>query len=489
MSKQPSHYLPLVLWAMAWSAAAATDTPADYAYALPLTVAKTGVVQLRLPLDADLHARTSSLDDVRVFDAGGAALPYALRMPATERSASHRQLAMKIFPLMDERRADQLDLDVHTDGDGRLTSVRVRPDQPRSGGLGDGDVPGGAKAPRLAALILDLGPAGASGAALIDALRFTAPPKLRGYSAQVWLDTSDDMKQWDAAGGTELNWLLSADAQMLANDKLEFPPRRFRYGRLSWRSGTPRQFAAVSAQQLLTSLVAPDTETLLLPAAPGRQAGDLVYTTPLAVAAPTVGLQFTENNVVLPAQLGTYRELPPRQLGQTGSWRFEPLLSATFYRIAQGDRLRASGDVDVAPVHTTQWVLRPQGPAVTRSRPALRLSWTPASIVFLASGNAPYTLAVGRADAVSAARDMEQVAPGFSETELQGLASASAGPARLAHENAATAVPELAPAQAGAAARRRLLALWAVLLLGVAALAYMVWRLLKQVGAVEPPAN
>lgn len=482
MKTNGSRHLPALLCAASWLAVAApslavasSDTPADYAYALPLTVAKPGVVRLRLPLDAYLHARTPSLDDVRVFDARGAALPYALRVPTIERNASHRRVPLKIFPLMNDSPGGQLDLDVHTDSDGRLMSVRVRPDPQQAGEYVN--TAGAKKVAQLAALILDLGQTGAAEPPPIDALIFAPPAGQRDYSAEVWLDTSDDMKHWDPAGGTELNWLVSQDAQTLANDKLDFPPRHFRYARLTWRRGTPQQFAAISAQQLLTNDVPPYTETLRLQAAPGRQAGDLVYNTPLAVAAQKIGLQFKESNVVLSALLGTYRDLPARQIGQPSGWRFDPLASAIFYRITQGDTLRASGDIDVAPTHTTQWVLRPQSP--TTAHPTLRLSWAPASIIFLASGNPPYTLAVGRPNAISAALDMAQVAPGFSEAELQQLASASAGPARLVHDNATAAASDVA--RAGAAARRRLLALWGVLLLGVAVLAYMVWRLSKPV--------
>ncbi|MBJ7310298.1 DUF3999 family protein [Rugamonas sp. CCM 8940] len=452
---------------------AVSDTPQDYAWALPLS-AKTGqgVLQLRLPADVYLHARSPQLDDLRVFDAHGAALPFTLQAARGKRQTSHRSLPLKIFPLLSSTgKTQQLDLDVRTATDGRLLSVRVRPEAAAGVSAAAGAVA------QLSALILDLGPpAPADAAPLIDALRFTLPAGLREYNAQVWLDTSDDLKHWDPAGATELNWLVSQDAQTLANDKLEFAPRRFRYARLRWHGGTPLPFAGVVAEQLLQSEAPPYRDQLRLQPAPGRQADELVYATPPAVSASQVGLDFGAQTVVLPVALGSYRELPPRQLGQAGGWLFEPVASATFYRLVQAGQVRASGELDVAPRHTLQWAARGKG--IAGLKPVLRLAWEPATLIFLASGAPPYTLAVGRDKAAAAARELGQVAPGFSSAELQTLETASAGPAQQRQAGAGAAADD-AVAQAGAAARRRLWVLWGVLLLGVAVLGLMVWRLLK----------
>ncbi|GJJ04763.1 hypothetical protein RugamoR64_53010 [Duganella rhizosphaerae] len=452
--------------AIAAASAAASDAPQDYTHLLPLTAsAKQGVLQVRLPKDVYLHARSPLLDDVRVFDASGALQPFALRTPAPATRTSRRDLPSAIFPLMSTAAsAGQLDLDVSTATDGRLLSVKVRPDNAR-------DKP--AQPPHLAGLVLDLGKDAA--ATPVSALRFTLPPGQREYSAQVWLETSADMKHWDTVGAADLNWLVNQDAQTLSNDRLEFDARSFRYARLNWRSGTPIQFAAITAEQLVHADIAQPTEQLLLQAATGRQAQDLVYAVPPAVAPSKAGLQFSEPNVVLSGTLGIYRELPARQAGQGPAWRFDALTSATFYRIAQGAQVRSSGDIEVPPVHATQWVLRTTAP--TTARPALRLSWQPATLIFLANGNGPYTLAVGRERAAPAVRELSQVAPGFSDTELQKLEQASAGPAT--QQQGSGAQDATAALTAATAAQQRLVVLWGVLLLGVAVLAFMVWRLLR----------
>ncbi|MES2127848.1 MAG: DUF3999 family protein [Pseudomonadota bacterium] len=435
-----------------------TDTPADYAYRLPLT-AGAGVAQLRLPDAVYLHAQSAQLDDLRLFDASGAPLPFALHTPPAQTRTSHRRVDVKIFPLMGKAAApDKLDLDVHTAADGRVLSVRMR-----------GDQAGGSS---LASLVLDLRQGAQAEPPLVDALHFTLPPGAATYSAQLWLETSNDLKVWEMVGATDLNWLVNGE-QTLANDRLEFAPRAFRYARLSWRAGTPIQFASIQADSPERSELAATSAQLVLQPAPGKFAQDLVYVAPPAVTAQAVGLQFEETNVVLPAMLGTYRELPAHQIGKASSWRFDPLTRATFYRITQGGQARSSGELLVTPTHASQWVLRPLAP--TSARPALHLQWTPATLVFLANGKGPYSLVFGRAGAHGAVRALDQVAPGFSDAELLAVASASAAPLEQQHAGAAAGD---AVADAASAARHRQWALWAVLIAGVGILGMMVRRLL-----------
>lgn len=446
----------------------ASDRPGDYTHLLPLASgAQQGVLQLRLPRDVYLHARSPLLDDVRVFDARGVPQPFALQQPVAAETIGHQDLPLTIFPLMAAagKQSSQLDLDVSTAPDGRLLSVKVRPEQ-------GGDQAAAASAMHLTGLILDLGKPRAAQEATpaIDALRFTLPADQRDYSAQVWLETSTDMKRWDAVGPAELNWLVNQDQQTLANDRLAFEARPFRYARLTWRSGTPLLFAAIVAEQPVRTSTTLPHEQLLLQPGTGDRPEDLVYAMPPAIAPATIGVQFSETNVVLPAQLGVYYTVPARQAG-AATRRFEPIVNTTFYRIMQDGQARSSGDLAVTPRHAPHWVLRATAPA--NARPVLKVGWQPATLVFLASGNAPYTLAVGRDRAPATRRPVAQVAPGFSDVELRQLDRATAGAAVA--QQATTAAPQ----DDDAGARNRLLVLWGVLLLGTGVLAAMVWRLLR----------
>ena len=457
-----------LLLAAAVASTAVSDLPQDYTHLIPLSVnGKPSVVQLQLPRDAYLNARSASLNDLRVFDAHGAPQLFTLRQPDAAPSTTHRALPVRIFPLMAARAdAPLAGLEVSTATDGRVLSVRLPAQQGAASS---------SRAPeRLAGLVLDLRQEGMKEAPTVDALHFTLPPGRTTYTGQVWLEASDDLKHWDAIGVAELSWLANASDETLANDKLEFPARPMRYARLSWRSGEPLPFASIRAQMPVQGPATAPVESLLLQPQPGRDPRDLQYRKPIGVTARRIGLQLDSGNMVLPAMLGNYVEVH-----RTGQVRFEPAVRTTFYRLEKDGQARLSDDITVPSWIGESWVLRfDQPPPV---KPALRISWVPATLVFVAGGTPPYRLAVGRDKAAPAVRDIAEVAPGFTAAELRTLDRATAGAAQEQLEALANAAKQASADNS--AARNRLIILWGVLVLGVALVAGMVWRLLRQAGS------
>jgi hypothetical protein len=454
-----------LLFAAAAAATAATDSQSDYSHVFPLAVSgRPGVVQLQLPRDAYLHARSAYLNDLRIFDAAGVAQPFAMRPPDAEVSDSHQARLVRIFPLMAERADTPLaGLEVSTARDGRVLSVRLPGPQSAS-------VPGHPRE-RLAGLVLDLRQDGGAEPLLVDALHFTLPAGRNSYNAQVVLEVSEDLKRWETVGVADLSWLTNASEETLANDKLEFPARLVRYARLSWRSGEPLQFAAIKAQSLPHGTAPAAGESLLLRPEPGREARDLQYTRPAAITPTRIGLHLEGGNVVLPVIIGSYREGH-----RSGRRDFDPALRATFFRLDQDGELRQSGAIAAPQWLGERLVLRFDQPP--KMKPMLRISWQPATLIFVAGGTPPYTLAVGRDKAAPVARAVADVAPGFTKSELLALASAKTGPAQEQAEVLARAARQASADNS--AAQRRLMVLWGVLVLGVAVVAGMVWRLLRQ---------
>ena len=463
------------------------ERPAGYGWSMPVTVpAGAGVARLPLPKEVYLHARTGNLADVRLVDRDGQRLSFAISTPPARSSTQRSSVAARIFPVTGSA-ADGGGLqhvEIRTGSDGRLLSV--------SASAGPGSAAAGKS---LQALILDLGQQAPG--SRIGALRFTPPDNAGDYSAQVLLEASDDLKQWDAVGTTTLNWLSNSDTQTLANDSIAFAPRALRYARLSWQEGQPLVFAGIAAQAVSESEAAPPRAAIVLQGVAGKQPNEWVYATPLAIPADSIALQLAQSNMVLPVTLGVYRQnnyVPPRRLSlhrQTQPQRsrdayFEPLLSTSFYRISDAGKERVSGELAMPVVQTTQWILRPQtqGTALPAEAPALRLGWTPETLVFLASGKGPYQLVFGKADAQPVAQPLSQVAPGYRDGELQALPVATLGALTAIAGN--TDAP---PATAGTGAPWRMAALWAALLLGVGVLGFFAWRLLSQIKDEQPPAQ
>lgn len=464
-----------LMCASAQAAKPASDTPADYRYHMELkSGAQQGVVSLRLPKDVYLNARSPALNDLRLFDAQGNKVPFSLYLPAVQSHLQRNTTPVIVFPVLANKASvsdTQLDLDIQTSANGSLLAVKVKGDNKKGSGK-----------PALQSLIMDLQPAISSGGSdsktkpLINALRFTLPASINNYSAQVWLEASDDLQHWDTIGTAELAWLQNSETQTLATDKLEFEPRRFRYARLSWRKGEPVEFTTITAQTVIQIANAPAIDTMEIQPQAGKLDHDLLYRAALAIPVESLNLQFVEPNIVFPASIGSYQELPSKNAGVATTWRFVPLQQATFYQIRQNDKQRHSGEIVLPATHNAEWIIRPQGP--TTSKPVMQISWQPASLIFVTSGQPPYQLAFGRDNIASAAMELSQVAPDFSIAELQKLEQLNPGPLQ---QNAApgNTTPSEAAATA-ASAKQRMWLLWGVLALGVLVLGAMAWNLVKQ---------
>lgn len=129
MSSAPSY---IVAAALLLAGACHAEPPADnasgYSHAIALTVHKdSGLAAMRLPQQVYLSARSSGLDDLRVFDRNGATVPFALLAPQVQTKTTVTDLPVRIFPLMTAPNTagdpSGSRLDIRTDAGGRLLSV------------------------------------------------------------------------------------------------------------------------------------------------------------------------------------------------------------------------------------------------------------------------------------------------------------------------------------------------------------------------------
>lgn len=441
-------------------AAAAADTPDDYAYAIPVGVSgRQAIVQLRLPRAVYLGARTADLADLRLFDAAGTAMPFALVERMQQAQVSRPAAPAAVFPVRGPAGARQglpEGLQIQTREDGAVISVSA----PAARGAGD----------ELASLVLDIQPPGKAPAAdetvAVSALALRLPQGVDSYHARLVVDTSDDLQHWQPLTEASVSWLVNSEGARVRNDRLAFPPRPFRYARIAWAEGKPVEFAGITAEFVVSQRAPQEWDSVVLRPASGKAGDDLVYAAPAAIPVQGLGVVFHGRNAVLPAIVGQYRERQGREL--------QVLSSATFYQLTQNGQQRVSGNVEVPLTHASQWVLRPQ--ARLADRPELRLLWKPAAVVFMAGGKGPYTLAFGRTGMQPAFQPLDQVAPGFSPSELAALEQATSGEAVRQH------APDGLSEMDGVSGmfRRREFWLWALLLCGVAVLAAMAWRLTRQ---------
>lgn len=219
----------------------------------------------------------------------------------------------------------------------------------------------------------------------------------------------------------------------------------------------------------------------------GNNPRELVLALPFATPVAALAITPPGSNVLLPVRvLGrNHREQP-----------WSPLASAVVYKMATGGKEQTSGPVELggASVREIKIEADPKTPGFAAA-PALALQFEPAQLVFLASGQGPFTLAAGLPGATAAASaflPLASLVPGYQPAQENTLPVALADVARADITGGQPADGALVPAAAASGGiSTRSAVLWGVLLAGVVALGLMAWLLLrqtKQAGTQAPAA-
>jgi len=457
----------LPLFASADPAPLHKPTPAECAMRLPVAVSgENGVVQMLLPIEVYLHARSAELADLRVYNDAGQLLPFALHRPSYRTRIEFREHATAMFPIYvqasDAR--DDLELQLRTNMDGSLLTINARGSEPPS------------SRKQLSSVIVDLGPSDRH--ELLESLAFDLPEQTHDYRARLAIERSDDLRLWDGVAHGSVDWISAADAsRRLVVDRIDLPNGDGRYLKVRWLEGEPMGFATIRARWRSASVPLDPTLEVQLSGTPGPIDGDFVYATSPAIAATAIGLDLADPNSVMPVSIGFYRQMrqPKPQL-----WLL-PSIESTFYRLNHNGRERQSSRIHIGALSGAQWVVRPQTGG--HAAPKLVLSWQPQTLVFNAQGSGFY-LAFG-ADAqvhtrwLGGVAQMAQVAPGFSREEIEQLERAKPGVLQSTPTTSMNAPVEVVATDADAARMRRF-ALWSVLGFGVLVLGFMTWRLYGQ---------
>ncbi len=440
-------------------------------------------VRLPLPVGVYANSRQPGLADLRVVDARGERVPFALLTPRPsppQPAESVRAAALYPLPARRPGEAEPVSpLEVQVVGD-RITVRRLGAEGRAAGTAGGGAAAAGLAGP-APGWLLDLGERARDEAPAASLrLAWSGPAE---FSAAFDLAVSDDLRQWRSAGGGQLLALESATGRLTQPNVL-LPAAAPRFVRLRWLDPTqaPALTSALQVRPLRSSVVLDAPTALAVPpsaepvaavtlgaavkpggAAPQERPGALHYD--LGAVLPVVEIDL---------QLGGAQRVAPVQV-QGRSTPDEPwrdLAQTVFYR------LERSGAVDRPPPLALQASVR-----YLRLLPDARSGPLPAtplavqaqllSLVFAAQGSAPYRLLVGSAESAPGALPLGTLVPAIDDERARfGRASLGAW-----SENEDVARQE-AWRQQWVAWRPALL--WAVLLVGVAALGAMVWRLARR---------
>jgi hypothetical protein len=441
---------PVLAALLALQAAAWAQVPADFAWRAQVEPPRdAALARIEVPAGALMQAQSATLADLRMFDAAGKPVPFALRTPQS--AATQREPT---------RRFDVLPLYGAQPGEVSTPGLQVRIDQ-QSVWVQSTPQARPAGRQRLPSVLVDM----RSEKRALSALRVhaTLGPN-RPVDVQV--STSDDLAQWTPVRVKGRLYRFEGESAP-ANDTLEFdPPLRVegRYLRLAWGSG---ELIGVEGVTGLVGGAAGPVARVAATLATPRNDGPSALEWDLGFATPIRAIELvTEKPITLvPVRvLGRNAVSEPwRQLGQTVIWRL-----GTSADQANPALLLGGASVRMLRVEATYGMRLQELPL------AARVVFDPVDVVFVASGEAPYTLAVGRPATASAALPLTMLA-GTTSVRPEDLPLA-----RLTEGQSAVR-------EGGGLARflprgiePRVALLWAVLGGGVLVLGAVAWALLRQ---------
>lgn len=424
--------------------------PADFAWRAGVEPPRgAALARIEVPAAALMQARTATLADMRVFDSAGQPVPFALRTPPS--AASQR---------VPTRRFDALPLYGAQAGERSLSGLQVRIDQqsvwvqttPQARPQGRQPLP---------SVLVDMRSEKRALAAL--QVHATLGPN---RPVAVDVSTSSDLAQWTPAGVKGRLYRFEGESAP-ANDILEFDPPlavEGRYLRLAWAAQELISVEGVTG--LVGGVSGPVTRVAATLATP-RNDGPSALEWDLGFATPIRAIELVTDKPItlVPVRvLGRNAPSEPwRQLGQTVIWRLGTTAEQSNPALPLGN-----ASVRMLRVEATFGMRLQELPL------AARVIFDPVEIVFVASGNGPYTLAVGRAGTPAVALPLQMLA-GATTVRPEDLPLA-----RVADGSAAPRDASFWARFLPRGVEPRVALLWAVLGFGVLLLGGVAWALLRQ---------
>lgn len=464
--------LALLLAALVSASVGAAEAPsaAEFAWRGMLAVpAGASMARVSLPADAMLRLQSRDARDIRVFNAKGETVAFALAAPAGAQPGPAPQTrsypAYPLFTAARGQRPARGSVQVLINQGVSRDSVWVRLE--KGGSQTDA---ADSLTTRLPSVLFDTRAEKQSISALD--LQAELPPNVL---VQLALASSADLAHWTPVALQGPLFRFDGTGAPV-NHTLELAralPLEGRYLRLSWEAQAGVQihgFTGRVAQDLLPPTRVRAPLPAGIPDGPSASNWPLDFATPLAA----LHLSAAQDNTLVPVRvLGRDDTAQP--------WR--PLATGVVYRLGPAGQAGSNPALALGGA-SLHWLRVEASHGMTLPSPPWQASveFEPIQLIFLASGPAPFELAVGRARTAAAAVD-SSVLTTLLKGKPEDLPSATITSVQLTPQASTSA---LVPRWLPAGTEQRTVILWLVLLGGVGVLAGVAYLLLRQLST--PPA-
>ena len=470
--------------------AADANSPQSYAQRLPLaTVPGAALQRVVLPAQVLAALQTADYRDIRIFNAQGQPVPMALAAggSATVLAATEKQITLPAYPILGGAGAsagtlaqEGLSLRIEEQQGRRVVQINTSAGTPAA--------PSGQQ---VLGALFDTRTLGAPAVSL--ALDVDLPPA-QPVSFQV--ATSRDLTRWSPLASTVLYRAPAqegaAGAAQLGSSTIPLTGADLKdqYLRVTW---APAQGGVdLAANVALRGATVTTSRSAAAAARPTVQVNlptqnkphELGFSLPFATPVAAIGITPQGSNVLVPV----------RVLGRNGNQQpWTSLAEGVVYSLQTAGVDQRSAAITLPSYQGNSWRdIRVEADTKTpgfTAPPAVSVEFDPVQLVFVASGDAPFTLAAGlpATDAQAAASaylPLQSLVPGYqpAQENTLPLARTEVAAAGAANVPASVQAPDLSNKTS-----TKTMVLWGVLLAGVLALGLMAWALARQTRKVGAP--
>lgn len=424
-------------------------SPNDFAFGMAVdTVGGQPVQTLVVPKIVYERSTLPGLQDARVFNNEGAAVPHAFHRSTQQPEQTETRVDLSIFPLYGRLQDALNTLDVQVRKDQSGTLIRV------------GEQPANIPAP-LRAYLIDASQLDEP----IHEMVFYWPTAPQNLLVRVSIESSEDLISWSSVGRPQTLASLDHQQQVLLRNKITVSPRKARYYRVSWPASAT--FPVLSRLEGISKSLGEEHERYWISQALSAEE-EGVFITEINPAIPfdRVVIDLAESQRIVRVRLTSRAEKDDIETLQ-----FQGLA----YHLAAGEDDWRSPAISVNTRSHRYWsltILDDQA-LLLGEAPTLRLGWEPDRLLFVPQGQGPYTFAYGnpKAEAVAFTSNELFLPIQHQFDDVYQIPQATAGDSiELGGPALLETGPEL-PWQK--------LLLWGSLLAGIALLGFMAIRLMS----------
>lgn len=422
--------------------------PTDFAYGFEVNVAgQDSIYKLSLPDEIYATALQGDLADVRVFNRQNSPVPHQVRHKPLQK-VTRDAVSLPFFPVAEMQKDKLQRLKVITNEHGAIVNIGQQEKT----------------ATQVTAYLIDVSQLKESP----SALRFTWDEAIsQRFVRKVRIEASDDLLRWHNVTGSGTLASLTYAGQQLVQREIKLSGRRAKYFRLRW-SGKLEHWPLQKIEALFEPEERNDSRRWRTVTGQHIENNN-IFEFDTAGWWPVDRLR-----VAMPEKNTVARIVLSSRSGAKDNWQ-ERYRGMLFDLKIEGKQVQ-NGDIPLRLVKDRYWRLELLGDARigNSASPLIKFGWIPYQLIFVAQGEAPYTLAFGSSTVSQGVSNvqglMQQLVTGqdqlvFSAATL-GRRHQLGGPAKL--------VMPLTPVN------WKIWLLWALLLVGVMLLAWMAMNLYRQ---------